>query len=142
MEKLQKRKWLFLAAAVVCLVVWSVLGFSSRSSGPEAVVKKYLKACEKRSAGKAAKCYAPEFRKEKREYLKEFFANELEYLFTEEADYNVIVGDAFYEKGESETARVCFAVIVNGDEGGGVLTDVNFEILDLVKEGSKWYISE
>lgn len=44
MEKLQKKKWLFLICAVIFLAIWIALGISSRNSKPEAVVQKFFKA--------------------------------------------------------------------------------------------------
>lgn len=141
MEKLQKKKWLFLAVAVVFLAAFAALGFSSKSSGPEALVKKYLKACEKRNVNKVVKCYAPELQKEMKKSLKDSFTDELQNAFEDEMKYKFVVGDAVYGK-ESKTAEVSYAVLVNAKGGVEIMYGVDFETLKLVKVGNKWYIGE
>lgn len=141
MEKLQKKKWLFLVAAAVLLVVWAVLGFSSRSSGPEALAKKYLKALEKQDVNKMVKCYIPELQKEMREELKESYANELQNAFLKEVNYKIIVGDVVYGK-EKNTAEVSWAMLINTMGGREIQAGAEFETLSLVKVGNKWYINE
>lgn len=141
MEKLQKKKWLFLIAAAVFLVIWAVLGITSRSSGPEALVKKYLKACEKQNVNKIVKCYAPELREEMQKELKESFADELQNALLDKMDYKLIVGDVVYGK-EKNTAEVSYAMVLDITGGGEMLSGADFETLSLVKVGNKWYIGE
>lgn len=137
MEKLQKKKWFFLIAAAVFLVIWAVLGFSSRNSGPEAVASKYEKAYIKLDTKQMVKCYAPEVRKEKKEDLEEL--GKLQGSISEFAKGKIIAGDVVYGK-EKNTAEVSCAMIAKS--GYATWSGVQFDKITLVKVGNKWYISE
>ncbi len=141
MEKLQKRKWLFLIVAVVLLAIWVVLGISSRKSQPEAIVNKFFRAYEKQNVEKMVKCYAPELQQEMREELKQSdYLSELRGAASKLVSYKVIVGDVVYKKGEeANTAEVSCAVIT---KGGDSMSVCDFSTLSLVKAGKKWYIGE
>lgn len=141
MEKLQKKKWLFLVAAGVLLVVWVVLGITSRNSKPEAIANKFFKAYEKQDVDKMVKCYAPELQKEIREELTEDNLSEWKEAVSEAVNYKIVVGDVTYGKGDdANTAEVQCAIIAKG--GYDVIAGVEFETLNLVKVGKKWYIGE
>lgn len=141
MEKLQKKKWLFLATTTVFLVLWIVLGISSRNSKPEAVVQKFYKAYVKQDVNKIANCYPPERRNEIKEELKADFSAEGIYADAVSeltSDYKLVVGDVIYGKGEEkDTAEVKCAIIQNG-----IFAGADFNTLQLIKVGNKWYIDE
>ena len=138
MEKMQKKKWLFLVIAVVFLVVWAVLGITGRSSGPEAVAQKFQKAYVKLDTKRMVKYYAPEMRKEKREELKELSGLQ-DFVSEYAAKGRIIAGDVVYGK-EKDTAEVTCAIIPKDNHG--VWESVEFDKLTLVKVGNKWYIGE
>lgn len=139
MEKLQKKKWLFLVIAAVFLVLWVVLGISSRSRGPEAVVQKFYKAYVKQDVNKIVKCYPPERRDEIKEELKTDFSEMYMGAVSElTSGYELVVGDVTYGKGEKkDTAEVKCAIIQNG-----IFAGADFNTLQLIKVGNKWYIDE
>ena len=140
MEKLQKKKWLFLALAVVFLVIWVGLGISSRNSKPEAVMQKFFKAYVKQDINKIVNCYSPERRNEIKEELKADFTIELYADAVSEltSGYELVVGDVVYGKGEeADTAEVKCAIIQQG-----IFAGADFNTLPLIKIGNKWYIDE
>lgn len=138
MEKLQKKKWLFLAAAVVFLAAWAALGITGRSSRPEAVAQKFRKAYLKLDTKRMVKCYAPELREKKRESLKE-----LAEIPGSVSGYagkgKVIAGDVVY--GENKNTAVVTCADIPKDDNGA-WAGVTFNKLTLVKVGNKWYIGE
>lgn len=140
MEKLQKKKWLFLIAAVVFLAIWIVLGISSRSSKPEAVVQQLFNSYMKQDVNKIVKCYPPERQNDLREELRAElalggFENSLSDLMT---GYELIMGDVVYGEGEeADTAEVSCAIVQRG-----LFAGTDFNTLSLVKIGNKWYIDE
>lgn len=139
MEKLQKKKGLFLVAAAVFLAVWAVLGFSSRGSGPELVAVQYEKAFANLDTKRLVKCYPPELQKEKKEELKAWELAGVEEIVSKYRKGKVIAGDVVYGD-KKETAELSCAVIVK--DGNGAWDDLSLERLDLIKIGNKWYIDE
>lgn len=137
MEKLQKKKWIFLVAAVALLAVWIFLGVGSCNSKPEALAYKFFKAYQKQDVNKMVKCYAPELQKKMREELKnKNTLSELQQAAGKVSDYEILVGDIVYGKGEdADTAEVTCALIEKNDYD--VTSDTEFNTLTLVKVGNK-----
>lgn len=145
MEKLQKKKWLFLAVGAVFIVLWIALGVSNRDGKPEAVVRKFYQAFMKHDVNKMVKCYPPQARKEMKEELKEEVEEDVSSDWVEDAasavmsSYKIIIGDVVYGKGdEANTAKVACAVVGNGAFDSGV----SFDRISVIKIGNKWYIDE
>ena len=141
MEKLQKKKWLFLVISAVFLVLWVVLGISSRSRGPEAVVQKFYKAYVKQNVNKIVNFYPPERRDEIKEELKADFSTEGIYadaISELTSDYKLVVGDVTYGKGEEKDTAVVNCAIIQK----GIFAGADFNTLQLIKVVNKWYIDE
>jgi flagellar basal body-associated protein FliL len=143
MEKLQKKKWIFLIVGVALLVGWIGLGISSRSSSPEKVMYQFLKAWEKKDINKIISCYRPDKQETMRtEVAAGNYLSELENTASEIAKYRYVVGDIEYGEGDdANTAKVTFAMIAKIGNGTSSAS-TEFETLTLEKIGNRWYVAE